>query len=178
MDAGDGGGRDYPPKTPPPPKKPVAPPFPNPPKPKGRVATRDRRRVMMANRRGANWPLERRDWTPAVARRRVLDRLREWGYQPAEDAVGAVVALLVETAMADGGTRVSLHLTDDEQRVLVLVLNHCPGMAPSSSDRFMKDLVALGVTECGTESGEDGRRLWALLDLRGGAPALPVSAGP
>ncbi|MFJ2556350.1 MULTISPECIES: hypothetical protein [unclassified Streptomyces] len=166
MDAGSGGGRDYPPKTPPPPKKPVSPPFPDPPRPKadGRVATRDRRRVMMAGRRGVNWPLERQEWTPAVAGRRVVDQLRAWGHRPDEEAVAGVVALLVRTAAADGGTRVSLHLADEKRHALVLVLNHCPGMA-APSDHVLQDLMALGVTDCGTDTGEDGRRVWALLDL-------------
>lgn len=163
MDAGPGGGRDYPPKTPPPPKKPVSPPFPNPPKPKA-VATRFRRRVTMANRRGVNWPLESAPWAAVGARRRVVAQLRAWGYTPDEEVVGGVVSLLVETAVADGGSRVSLHLADERRRALVLVLSHCPEPTPSSED-VLPRLATLGVTDCGTDTGEDGRRLWALLDL-------------
>ncbi|MFJ7996149.1 hypothetical protein ACIQ7D_03110 [Streptomyces sp. NPDC096310] len=166
MDAGPGGGRDYPPKTPPPPRKPVSPPFPDPPRPgaPGRVTTRDRRRVMMAGRRGVNWPLERQEWTPAVAGRRVVGQLRAWGYRPDEEMVAGVVSLLVRTAASNGGTRVSLHLADERPHALVLVLNHCPGMA-APSDQVLRELAALGVTDCGTDTGTDGRRLWALLDL-------------
>ncbi|MFH8752968.1 hypothetical protein ACH4GK_17765 [Streptomyces rimosus] len=152
---------DYPPKTPPPPKRPVEPPRPN--EPKHTPTSAARRRVSMANRRGANWPLEAQPWAPAAAHKRVVKQLRQWGYRPNEEAVGNVVTLMVKAAVGDGGRHVSLHLADQNQQALVLVLSHQPGPAPD--DTFLPRLAELGASSCGTDSAPDGRRLWALLDL-------------
>ncbi|WP_030670578.1 hypothetical protein [Streptomyces rimosus] len=152
---------DYPPKTPPPPKRPVEPPRPN--EPKTAPVPAARQRVSMANRRGVNWPLESQPWAPTGARKRVIRQLQQWGYRPDGDAVGAMVTLMVKAAVGDGGRRVSLHLADQHEQALVLVLSHQPGPAPD--DTVLPRLAKLGASSCGTDNAPDGRRLWVLLDL-------------
>ncbi|MEV5592204.1 hypothetical protein [Streptomyces sp. NPDC052496] len=117
----------------------------------------------MANRRGANWPLESQPWASGGARKRVVEQLEEWGYRPDGEAVGAVVPLMVEAAVSDGGRRISLHLADQSQQALVLVLSHQPDPAPDET--ILPRLAELGASSCGTDNAPDGRRLWALLDL-------------
>lgn len=169
---------DYPPKTPPPPKSPAQPPRPSPDtKPRsstGTVARTSRRAVTMANRRGANWTLEAQPWSVGRARTQVLDRLRDWGCTGPgpgpgctgpERLVGEAVTLLVETALSDGGRRLSVHLADQDGQALVVVLSHRADLALSGTD-VLPRLAALGATSCGTDMAEDGRRLWAVLDLR------------
>nr|WSZ97719.1 hypothetical protein OH820_20480 [Streptomyces sp. NBC_00857] len=158
-DPRDGHQPDYPPRTPPPPKRPV-----QPPRPTAGVATTQRRRVTMANRRGSNWPLESRPWAPARARDHVVGKLHEWGHTDADATVGDVVALLVETVVADGGRRISLHLSDQNRQALVVVLSHQPGLAVTE-EAVLPRIAALGATSCGADTAEDGRRLWAVLDL-------------
>lgn len=152
---------DYPPKTPPPPKKPISP-FPPEPNPQT-VSSAARRGVNMANRRGANWPLEAQPWAAAGARKRVARQLHAWGYRP-DDTVGDVVALMVSSAVDDGGRRVSLHLADQQRQALVLVLSHQPSLAPPD-DTLLPRIAELGATSCGTDTAPDGRRLWAVLDV-------------
>ncbi|NEA53586.1 hypothetical protein G3I60_05295 [Streptomyces sp. SID13666] len=152
----------YPPKTPPPPKRPVQPP--RPPIGKAGIASTRRQRLTVANRRGANWTMEAQPWVALGASRRVEAKLREWGYGNGP-AVGEVAKFLVTTAVGDGGSRVSLHLADQDQQALVLVLSHQAGLAPAD-DSVLKGLAAMGVTTCGEDTAPDGRRLWALLDLQ------------
>ncbi|MFC9429729.1 hypothetical protein [Streptomyces sp. NPDC056987] len=155
---------DYPPRTPPPPKRPVQPPRPEPDtKPKSPLVTA-RRRVTMANRRGANWTLESAPWSVATARRRVLAQLRVWGHTTADRTAGDLVTVLMRTAVADGGRRVSVHLAEQNRQVLILVLSH--QAAPAMTDaEVLPRLAELGASTCGTDVAEDGRRLWAVLDL-------------
>lgn len=154
---------DYPPKTPPPPKRPVQPPRPPIP-PTGDLVRTSRRGVTMANRQGVNWPLEAQPWSAGIARRRVTDQLRGWGYGTDQTTAGNVTALLVEAAVGDGGTRVSLHLADQNRQALVLVLSHQPDL-PVGDEAVLPRLAELGASSCGTDTAPDGRRRWAVIDL-------------
>ncbi|MFJ9028940.1 hypothetical protein ACIRQP_10510 [Streptomyces sp. NPDC102274] len=118
----------------------------------------------MANRRGANWMLEARPWSVARARTYVVGQLHDWGYRGADKAADDLVTLLVSTALADGGKRVSLHLSDQNGQALVVVLSHQPGPVVAD-ETVLPRLAELGATSCGTDTAEDGRRLWAVLDL-------------
>ncbi|MFF8618230.1 hypothetical protein [Streptomyces sp. NPDC015350] len=169
----------YPPKTPPPPKRPVEPPRPEPqqrmsygpPGARTAVAARGRMAVTMANRRGANWTLDVRPWAvssaPAKAQRLVVDQLKGWGYRPDTDQVDGLLDLLVREAIGDGGHRISVHLADQDERALILVMSHQGQQAPAD-DGFLTRLAALGVASCGvdTDAEEGGRRRWALIELR------------
>ena len=152
---------DYPPRTPPPQRKPVSPPPPQPDtKPAGLAPARPR--VVMANRRVANWTLEGHERAIPAARRRVADQLQQWGCRPAEDSVGPLVALMFRTAVEDGGSRVSVHLADQGDQAMILVLSHLPSQERPG---LFQDMVAAGARDCGTDTDADGRRLWAAVNL-------------
>lgn len=150
---------DYPPKTPPPPKRPV-----QPPRPETGLVGVPRARMQVRNRRAANWTLEAAPWAAGKAGRVVVGRLHEWGYRQADRVAVGLAELLVRTAVADGGRRVSVHLADQDARVLIVALSHRPGLA-AGGDEVLPELAALGAVSCGTDTAEDGRRVWAVLDL-------------
>ncbi len=79
--------------------------------------------------------------------------------------MSGVVRLLVSAAVDAGGRRVSVHLADQERQALVLVLAHQIGVDEASCERLLPRVAALGVASCGTDTAEDGRRMWAVLDL-------------
>lgn len=175
---------DYPPKTPPPPKKPVEAPRPETgvtppgallgglPGPGTAVAARPRLRARIANRRAANWTLDAQPWASKSAgpkaARQVLGKLGDWGYRlPADTPVGTLTTTLVQAALADGGTRISVHLADQDHQALILVLSHQPGQA-CPDDGLLHQLAAHAVvSSCGTDTDREdgGRRRWALIDL-------------
>ncbi|MFJ2279262.1 hypothetical protein ACIOEZ_34500 [Streptomyces sp. NPDC087866] len=110
-------------------------------------------------------------WAPAKAHAAVAAQLATWGHCPAEtvgDAVEAVTLLLVEAAVADGGKRVSVHLSDQDGQACILALSHHAGLAdgPGDAGDVLHRITAhQPVTGCGTDAGPDGRRLWAVIDL-------------
>lgn len=171
---------DYPPKTPPPPKRP-----PSPPSPETCVAEtslpaaqRCRRggRPVMRNRPGGNWTLEAQPWAVGKAYKAVSERLAKWGLEPPAE-LEALVRHLVRTVLVDGGRQVSVHLAEQDGRALILALGHLPwsperqgGVAAAPllelDRRVMREVQDLGgVVSCGTEMTEEGRQIWALLDL-------------
>ncbi|MER6601149.1 hypothetical protein [Streptomyces parvus] len=150
---------DYPPKTPPPPKRPVSPP-----RPETSLAGTSRARMQVRNRRGANWTLEAAAWSPRKASGLILGRLHEWGYREADTAAAGLTELLVRTAVADGGRRVSVHLADQNRQALIVALSHQPGLAVADT-AVLPELTGLGAVSCGADTAEDGRRVWAVLDL-------------
>ncbi len=150
---------DHPPKTPPPPKRPVSPP-----RPETGLAATPRARTLVRNRRSANWQLPSEPWTPKKASGHVLLRLREWGFREAGRAAAELTELLVRTAVADGGRRVSVHLADQGQQALIVALSHQPAHE-AANGTVLPELTRLGAVSCGTDTAEDGRRVWAVLDL-------------
>ncbi|MDJ0342243.1 hypothetical protein QMK19_03455 [Streptomyces sp. H10-C2] len=118
----------------------------------------------MTNRQGVNWPLEAQPWSALKARRRVVAQLRDWGYGANHAAAGDVTALLVDAAVGDGGTRVSVHLADQNRQALILVLSHQPDLAVGD-EAVLPRLAELGASSCGTDTAPDGRRRWAVIDL-------------
>ncbi|MEU9107779.1 hypothetical protein AB0D54_26285 [Streptomyces xanthophaeus] len=155
----------YPPKSPPPQKKPVEAPRPQPAtKPQG-VVGQGRMRMAVRNRRTAALTHRCDQWAAQKACHQALSIVRGWGYPRLEAAdLEEVVRRLVGVAVADGGRRVSVHLADQEQRVLVMVLSH-HGTDGCGDEVHLGELAAVpAVVSCGADTGEDGRRLWALLD--------------
>ena len=150
---------DYPPKTPPPPKRPVSPP-----RPETALTGPARARMEVRNRRAANWCLEAAPWSAGKAGGFVLGRLHEWGYREADRVAEGLTGLLVRTAVADGGRRVSVHLADQDRQALIVALSHRPGLTAGGGE-VLSELAALGAVSCGTDTAEDGRRVWAVLDL-------------
>ncbi|MFJ8827671.1 hypothetical protein ACIREE_38770 [Streptomyces sp. NPDC102467] len=166
---------DYPPKTPPPPKKPPSPPPPDPPRsdllPGLPVPQRAGRagHPVMKNRRGTSWMLESAAWTPAKAARQVTAQLADWGFT-APGTLEAVVQLLTGSVVADGGRRVSIHLSEQDRMALVLCLSHQQAQAPETPE-VLTALRDLGTASCGTEMTAEGRQVWALVPLQAATAA-------
>ncbi|MFF5900186.1 hypothetical protein ACFY8O_30270 [Streptomyces argenteolus] len=120
--------------------------------------------MQIRNRRSANWSLEAAPWSVSKATGHVLDRLHEWGYQEADQVAADLTDLLVRTAVADGGRRVSVHLADQDRQALIVALSHQPGLAVAD-EAVLPELTARGAVACGTDTADDGRRLWAILAL-------------
>lgn len=163
----------YPPKTPPPPKKPASPPRPETADGgSGGLVRSARCGVVMRGRRGANWVYAANRWAPNKAKEAVLTQLAAWDFRPGQsvlDAVEAVTVLLVATTVADQGHRVSVHLSDQDGQACILALSHHPGLADLDDDAGPEVLHQVTahrpVTECGMDTGPDGRRVWAVVDL-------------
>ncbi|MFD6424695.1 hypothetical protein [Streptomyces sp. NPDC060198] len=126
----------------------------------------------MRNRQGANWSYESAAWVPGKARRKVLEQLGAWGHRLGPVAVRALDSatdLLVATAVGDGGRKVSVHLSAQDGQACVVVLSHrsalAPGHAPDGDDVLHRVTALPGVEGCGTETGPEGRRLWAVVRL-------------
>ncbi|MFJ3819429.1 hypothetical protein [Streptomyces sp. NPDC090056] len=163
----------YPPRTPPPQKKPVELPRPKPstkpvttslplPGPgQARVQTR-RPRMTVRNRRAANWALAAYPWTATQAVTKVTATVHAWGYtHPDDDQLQQTVHLLIGAAAADHGRRISVHLADQDGMLLIIVLSHTDTVP---DDTVLADLAALpAIASCGTDTSDDGRRVWAVL---------------
>ncbi|MFD7495958.1 hypothetical protein ACFV8T_26775 [Streptomyces sp. NPDC059832] len=101
-----------------------------------------------------------------------MEQLGKWKYQPAPDTVTAVetvTTLLVEAAVADSGTKVSVHLSDQDGQACVLALSHHTNLTTGADEAGGEVLHRItahrAVTGCGTDSGPDGRRIWAVITL-------------
>ncbi|MFC7794634.1 hypothetical protein [Streptomyces cinereoruber] len=173
----------YPPRTPPPQKKPVEPPRPQPstkpvtnpaitkpgntttlplPGP-GQAHLQTRRpRMTVRARRAANWAFTAYPWTAAQAVRKVTETVRAWGYpHPDDHQLEQAVRLLVDAATSDHGRRISVHLADQNDMLLIAVLSHTDA---TPDDTILADLAAVpGTASCGTDASDDGRRVWAVL---------------
>ncbi|WP_331717820.1 hypothetical protein OG468_40960 (plasmid) [Streptomyces zaomyceticus] len=163
----------YPPRTPPPQKKPVEAPRPEPstkpvtssvplPRPgQARLETR-RPRMSIRARRAANWALTGYPWVAGQAVGKVTAAVRGWGYaHPEDDALNKAVRLLVGAAAADEGRRISVHLADQDDMLLIAVLSHT---SSQPDETILADLAAVpGTTSCGTDASDDGRRVWVVL---------------
>ncbi|WP_224756304.1 hypothetical protein [Streptomyces sp. col6] len=128
--------------------------------------------MVMRNRRGGNWVYAANRWAAGKAKNAVLAQLGAWDLWPGQtvlDAVEAVTVLLVETTVADQGNRVSVHLSDQDGQACILALSHHSGLADlddeAGSDVLHRITAHRPVTECGMDTGPDGRRLWAVIDL-------------
>ncbi|RSS79466.1 hypothetical protein EF918_17240 [Streptomyces sp. WAC06614] len=66
--------------------------------------------------------------------------------------------------LADGGRRLSLHLADQDDRLLILALSHRPDPDPPDDDALNELAALTGTVSCGTDAAADGRRAWVLLD--------------
>ncbi|MFE1791950.1 hypothetical protein ACFW7J_26755 [Streptomyces sp. NPDC059525] len=112
-------------------------------------------------------------WAPAKAAAAAVKAVEEWGYtRISTDDLTTCVRMLAEAAVTAGGRRLSLHLADQDQRVLALVLAHTPAR---TEEDVLPALGALrSVAACGTDTDDtEGLRLWALLETQ---PAKGASA--
>ncbi|WP_328864017.1 hypothetical protein [Streptomyces virginiae] len=123
-----------------------------------------RPRMQIRNRQTAALTFRADEWAPAKAAVQALAVVRGWCCPGLDEQdMEAAVKLLVAAAVQDGGRRVSVHLADQAEKILVVALSHQPGAAPEGE--VFAALQALAtVDSCGDDLADDGRRLWALLD--------------
>ncbi|MFG2175941.1 hypothetical protein ACGFMO_32020 [Streptomyces niveus] len=55
-------------------------------------------------------------------------------------------------------------MADQDRQALIVVLSHRAGLTVTD-ERLLPAVAALGATSCGADTAQDGRRLWAVLDL-------------
>ncbi|WP_330334509.1 hypothetical protein OHS33_35320 [Streptomyces sp. NBC_00536] len=123
--------------------------------------------MSVRNRRAANRTIPADKWAPSKAVRLVTEAVRSWGYSyPQDETLAEAVELLVAGVLGDGGKRISVHLADQDDRLLILALSHQPDPAPASAtDKMLTGLAAIaGTASCGTDAAADGRRVWVLMD--------------
>ncbi|WP_256987046.1 hypothetical protein [Streptomyces sp. BR123] len=127
--------------------------------------SRERARLAVRNRQTAALVYRSDEWAVKKAAVEALATVRGWGYGELDaDDLDEVMRLLVGTVVADGGKRVSVHLADQDRSVLVLVLSHRVA-GGRGEQHLLGDLATVpSVHTCGSDIGEDGRRVWALLN--------------
>ncbi|MEU6759413.1 hypothetical protein [Streptomyces sp. NPDC046685] len=162
----------YPPKTPPPQKKPVEAPRPQPVKKPTAQLSLPRPRMQIRNRQTAAMTYRADQWAAKKAADQTLTTVRGWGYPGLDESdLRAAVRFLVDAAVRDGGRRVSVHLGDQADKILVVALSHQAGSLPEGN--VFAELQALATVEsCGDDLADDGRRVWAVLN------AVPRRRGP
>ncbi|MEV6578766.1 hypothetical protein AB0M92_11475 [Streptomyces sp. NPDC051582] len=150
----EAGGPKVPPSSPP-----------RPPVDGRRAMDRARPRMEIRNRQTAGLTFRADPWAAKKAGARATATVRAWGYAHLDEPdLDAAVRSLVRAAVADGGKRISVHLADQDHRVLAVALSHVAGAAPGGDD-VLTELAALRtVVSCGSDLAPDGRRVWALLD--------------
>ncbi|GGT26403.1 hypothetical protein GCM10010222_80260 [Streptomyces tanashiensis] len=118
--------------------------------------------MAIKDRRAANWALTAYPWTAAQAVRKVTETVRAWGYEhPKDDVLEQTVRLLVDAATADEGRRISVHLADQNGMLLAVVLSHTH---TGPDETVLTNLAAVpGTASCGTDTSDEGRRVWAVL---------------
>ncbi|GAA2992573.1 hypothetical protein Sfulv_03110 [Streptomyces fulvorobeus] len=121
-----------------------------------------------------NWKLESAPWAAGKARTAVSDQLAKWRHvftSTVGRTIEAVTTVLVDATVADGGTHVSLHLSGQDGQVCIVVLSHRSALRAgheTEGDDVLRRITAhLAVTGCGSDTGPDGRRLWAVIALSG-----------
>ncbi|MFE2475113.1 hypothetical protein [Streptomyces sp. NPDC059389] len=137
----------------------------------GPTVDRARPRMQIRNRQTAGLTFRADQWAAKKAGAQATATVRAWGYAHLDEPdLDTAVRRLVQAAVADGGKRISVHLADQDHRILAVVLSHVCAAAPGG-DAVLGELAALRtVVGCGSDIAPDGRRLWALLDA---APRTP-----
>ncbi|MFB7057104.1 hypothetical protein [Streptomyces vinaceus] len=147
----------------------------------GRAVDRTRPRMEIRNRQTAGLTFRADRWAAKKAGAQATATVRAWGYADLDEPdLDAAVRRLVQAAVADGGKRISVHLADQDHRILAVALSHVGGAAPGE-DAVLAEIAALRtVVSCGSDLAPDGRRVWALLDAAPRAPRerpSPPAAG-
>lgn len=164
----------YPPKTPPPQKKPVEVPRPQPATKSTTQLSLPRPRMQIRNRQTAALTYRADQWAAKKAADQAVTTVRGWGYPGLDEPdLRAAVRFLVDASVRDGGRRVSVHVADQADKILVVALSHQAGSLPEGN--VFAELHALATVEsCGDDLADDGRRIWAVLDAM---PRRPRPAG-
>ncbi|MFZ3494852.1 hypothetical protein ACODT5_16815 [Streptomyces sp. 5.8] len=142
-------------------------------KPKSELGTA-RPRMRISNRQTAALTFRADEWAAKKAAGQALQTVRGWGYPGLDEQdLEAAVRLLVDAAVRDGGRRISVHLGDQADKILVVALSHRAGAGTLPEGDVFTELRALAtVDSCGDDLADDGRRVWAVLDA---APRTPYA---
>ncbi|MFK0016324.1 hypothetical protein [Streptomyces sp. NPDC091027] len=156
----------YPPKSPPPQKKPVEAPRPQPAtKPKSLTGVPPR--LVVTSRRARVLAFRADQWAARKAAAQAALAVAEWDY-PLLDEHDFLKTVhgLVDAAVTAGGKRVSVHLADQDDKILVMALNHQTGEQDAAGPVPGEVAVLRTVEACGSHTDHDGHAWWALLDGR------------
>ncbi|MFJ6784757.1 hypothetical protein [Streptomyces yangpuensis] len=156
----------FPPKSPPPQKKPVEAPRPQPAtKPKSLTGVPPR--LVVTSRRARVLAFRADRWAARKAAGQAALAVAEWDY-PLLDEHDFLKAVhgLVDAAVAAGGKRVSVHLADQDAKVLVMVLNHLTDGQDDVGPVPGEVAVLRTVEACGSHTDHDGHAWWALLNAQ------------
>ncbi|MFF3014728.1 hypothetical protein [Streptomyces sp. NPDC057939] len=154
----------FPPKSPPPQKKPVEPPRPQP-AAKPKSITGVPARLVVAGRRAKVLAFRADRWAAKKAAAQAALAVAEWDH-PLLDEHDFLKTVhgLVNTAVAAGGKRVSVHLADEDDKILVMTLNHRSDERDDVGTVPAEVAALRTVAACGAHVDHDGHAWWALLD--------------
>ncbi|MFF4331187.1 MULTISPECIES: hypothetical protein [unclassified Streptomyces] len=124
-------------------------------------------RLVVTSRRARVLAFRADRWAAKKAAVQATLAVAEWDY-PLLDEHDFLKTVhgLVHTAVAAGGKRVSVHLADQESKILVMVLNHQAGEQDAAGAVPAEVAVLRTVDACGAHTDHDGHAWWALLDAR------------
>ncbi|MFF4582019.1 hypothetical protein [Streptomyces sp. NPDC001389] len=123
-------------------------------------------RLVVTGRRARVLAFRSDRWAPRKAAGQAALAVAPWGYPRLDehDFLKAVHGL-VGAAVAAGGKRVSVHLADQDARILVMALSHRTDGDGGDRGRVPTEVALLRTVEaCGTHTGHDGHAWWAILD--------------
>lgn len=156
----------YPPKSPPPRKKPVEAPRPQPATTENSL-TGVPPRLVVTSRRARVLAFRADQWAAKKAAGQAALAVAEWHYPlPDEHDFLKTVHGIVRTAVAAGGKRVSVHLADQDNEILVMVLNHQTDTHGNAEAVPAEVAMLRTVDACGTHADHDGHAWWALLNFQ------------
>ncbi|GGS36057.1 hypothetical protein Snoj_29600 [Streptomyces nojiriensis] len=122
-------------------------------------------RLVVTSRRARVLAFRADQWAAKKAAGQAALAVAEWDYPLLDEHdFLKTVHSLVHTAVAAGGKRVSVHLADQDAKILVMVLNHQTGEHHDAGPAPTEVAVLRTVDACGTHTDHDGHAWWALLD--------------
>ncbi|MER6198501.1 hypothetical protein ABT234_14205 [Streptomyces sp. NPDC001586] len=124
-------------------------------------------RLVVTSRRARVLAFRADQWAAKKAAAQAALAVAEWDY-PLLDEHDFLKAVhgLVHTAVAAGGKSVSVHLADQDNKILVMVLNHQTGCQGDAGGVPAEVAVLRTVDACGAHTDHDGHAWWALLDAQ------------
>ncbi|MFF8271776.1 hypothetical protein ACF059_31005 [Streptomyces sp. NPDC016562] len=118
--------------------------------------------MQIRNRQTAALIYRTDQWAAKKAADQTLTTVRGWGYPGLDESdLRAAVRLLDDAAVRGGGRRVSVHLANQADKILVVALSHQGGSLPEGN--VFAELQALATLESrGDDLADDRRRVWAV----------------
>ncbi len=124
-------------------------------------------RLVVTSRRARVLALRADRWAAKKAAAQAALAVAEWGYPLLDEHdFLKTVHSLVDAAVAAGGKRVSVHLADQDDKILVMALNHQASAQDAAGAGPAEVAVLRTVDACGAHTDHDGHAWWALLDAR------------